>query len=934
MILLSLPARVFYCLLITVLHGPLVAASAIFDVRSITAITDDYLLEEYPVGAANVPVRLDFVVTPDEYEPASFVIHANRSVEGLKIRATALHDAKGGILDGASLDIRIVKRWYQKNFGGYSPPELKNITSELLVYDDNLIRVEDGQNFLRLENGEYINISNPDKLNKYLAPTPTAFPVRDAVNLQPIDLLGGENRQLWVTLHTPVDAPAGNYQAAIELVYRDEVEVVIPVTVEVLPFKLADPDIEYSIYYRGRLDKNRPEGSVSSEFKSEAQMLADFRNLRAHGINNPTVYQKLNTGFLDRVMELRQQADINADSLYYLGIVVISNDGVVPSRLGREVRETRSIVAEYGVSDVYFYARDEARGEELIHQLPFWEAVKEAGGKIMAAGWQNTARYPGNFDVTGGEEDLYVCLGTLSSSEAQRWHSKGKLIFSYQNPTGGYELPKTWRRNYGLLLWQAGYDGGMPYAWQHSYGNGWNDFDHYRHRDHNFTYPTLDQPIDTVQWEGFREGVDDVRYLATLAAILETEEGTGSIYADAASSWLAQLRGLPLGQSDPDEIRAQAVAHILALIGWVDESAAQLKLTDLVVAPVEPDGTVQVRWRTSVRASSELQNGNSDFDGVPRGINHAVTLADIEPGATTAFTVSSAIFAEAEPVFISGRINADPDINFTDVASTVENAEMSVSLTTRSAYRSSIGVDLGRSLLGWWRFSEPGDKLVDLSTWEHEASLKGNAEPGEGWFGAGIALNGDGGFVNLPDVDIDMNGTATVEGWFRFRSFAMDKVKNTGLFTGFYQHGDNNYFYFSRTNDHFQVGSLLHRNTWHHIALTWSGDTSSARLYIDGQAVPITILSEIETIAAINGLNIGRSGGYFGGLIGSAKNTFDGDVDEIRVWNRVLNSAEIQVSYRGGQERLKLHIDTPAGVNADWALIGSNAADQYVIQNP
>ena len=31
-----------------------------------------------------------------------------------------------------------------------------------------------------------------------------------------------------------------------------------------------------------------------------------------------------------------------------------------------------------------------------------------------------------------------------------------------------------------------------------------------------FTYPTSDGVIDTVQWEGFREGVDDTRYLATL----------------------------------------------------------------------------------------------------------------------------------------------------------------------------------------------------------------------------------------------------------------------------------------------------------------------------------------------------------------------------------------------------------------------------------
>ena len=43
-----------------------------------------------------------------------------------------------------------------------------------------------------------------------------------------------------------------------------------------------------------------------------------------------------------------------------------------------------------------------------------------------------------------------------------------------------------------------------------------NDFDHERFRDHVFAYPTSAGVIDTIQWEGFREAVDDVRYLATL----------------------------------------------------------------------------------------------------------------------------------------------------------------------------------------------------------------------------------------------------------------------------------------------------------------------------------------------------------------------------------------------------------------------------------
>jgi hypothetical protein len=56
----------------------------------------------------------------------------------------------------------------------------------------------------------------------------------------------------------------------------------------------------------------------------------------------------------------------------------------------------------------------------------------------------------------------------------------------------------------------------MDYAYQHQTGGSlWNDFDDVQLRDHVFAYPTSNGVIDTVQWEGWRDGVDDTRFLAT-----------------------------------------------------------------------------------------------------------------------------------------------------------------------------------------------------------------------------------------------------------------------------------------------------------------------------------------------------------------------------------------------------------------------------------
>ena len=68
-------------------------------------------------------------------------------------------------------------------------------------------------------------------------------------------------------------------------------------------------------------------------------MLADLKNLRAHGINNPVVYQKYSSGLLADVLKLRQLADMSEPRLYYLGVNVVNNaDGKVSPGLASEVK--------------------------------------------------------------------------------------------------------------------------------------------------------------------------------------------------------------------------------------------------------------------------------------------------------------------------------------------------------------------------------------------------------------------------------------------------------------------------------------------------------------------------------------------------------------------------------------------------------------------
>ncbi len=118
------------------------------------------------------------------------------------------------------------------------------------------------------------------------------------------------------------------------------------------------------------------------------------------------------------------------------------------------------------------------------------------------------------------------------------------------------------------MVWQADYDGVMPFAFQWQFGSMWNDWDDKTYRTEALAYPAADKPISTLAFEGLREGIDDVRYLTALEdsiSRLKTEDTLSQDMKDAlrdAGSFLAELR--TESEFDPATVRRNAVEHLRA----------------------------------------------------------------------------------------------------------------------------------------------------------------------------------------------------------------------------------------------------------------------------------------------------------------------------------------------------------------------------------
>lgn len=484
-----------------------------------------------------------------EYESVSLVVHALAATPGVRVACSPLTGAAGTI-PASAVDIRIVKSWFQGATNGIGYARDKWLIGELLLKDDALVRVdlEKQENYLRSTApdgaAEYLLCSSPD--SSALA---RARPV-DAPVLQPVEIAAGESREFWFTIHVPDDARPGTYEGSVSVSGRGA-SLSVPLRLTVHPFPLELPRLTYSIYYRGTLS---PDGqpTISSEGKSEQQYRAEIEDMKAHGVLYPSNYHGRDAR-LRRVLEIRRECGLPTDRFYNLGYCVGPQTEAQLPGLRQEVTWWLETLREFGYRTVFFYGIDEATGGRLARQKAAWKATQEAGGKTFVA------CYKGTFEAMGSLLNTAVLAGPPDPAEAARYHSVGSEAFCYANPQVGVEDPAVYRRNFGLVLWKAGFDGAMDYAYQHGFHHVWNDFDDTAYRDHNFTYPTLEGVVPTIAWEGFREGVDDVRYVTTLERAIRDAPADRRETAAAAQAWLDSL---DLTAADLDAVRAEIAAWV------------------------------------------------------------------------------------------------------------------------------------------------------------------------------------------------------------------------------------------------------------------------------------------------------------------------------------------------------------------------------------
>lgn len=468
--------------------------------------------DQLPTSASKC---LSAFATPGEYEPLSFVVYAHDELEDVEVFVSDLH-LGDHVISESSIEVRLVK-WLKRRWGYWVTPTPENLEPDAY--------------FLEV--------------------------------YKPYSMPANHFKQVWLTVHVPEDAPAGEYRGQVTVRSKDGTEAMMPIAFEVLPFALRDSEKLLSIYYRNYGQRTR------------AQRQRDFESMRAHGLRHvllrpaiqyrPRVIDGKPSGYWDTsVVESRIR---ELESYGFEGPhVVISNFDRIPyddqykERLFQAEEAIARLEEDLGV-EIVLQHMDEVF---QVHLRDDYERLTRPAADIDGLKFYMTM-YAHDDEASMEWIDPMVDIRSYHGAITDRWLAGGADgtgplrtfadLADYMNPDGDRlwlyynvwetEMDPRWMRIInGVYFWQSPYEIHGIWAYSEPSGDLFDDtVGNSGIMGMAFIDPRDGSLLSTRHWEAYREGGDDLRYLATLEQLIEEKRALSHGDAvEAAESFLIELK--------------------------------------------------------------------------------------------------------------------------------------------------------------------------------------------------------------------------------------------------------------------------------------------------------------------------------------------------------------------------------------------------------
>jgi hypothetical protein len=164
---------------------------------------------------------------------------------------------------------------------------------------------------------------------------------------------------------------------------------------------------------------------------------------------------------------------------------------------------------------------------------------------------------------------------------------------------------------------------------------------------------------------------------------------------------------------------------------------------------------------------------------------------------------------------------------------------------------------------------------------------------------------------NPTDLQLERTSPMTLEAWFKTTTDGgmtiFSKQESTAPFRGYnLQTGSGGFIFFQLVNT-YCTNCIEARNTtavtyndgnWHHVAATYDGSSSAAgvNLYFDGTLRPKTS-SDSLSATILNSVN------FYIGSRNNAQQFFNGQIDEVKIFNYALTADQVKKDFLGSAQR-------------------------------
>lgn len=259
-------------------------------------------------------------------------------------------------------------------------------------------------------------------------------------------------------------------------------------------------------------------------------------------------------------------------------------------------------------------------------------------------------------------------------------------------------------------------------------------------------------------------------------------------------------------------------------------------------------------------------------------------------------------------IFLVGTVSAVPSISF--ISPTVSNGTIQlqnfiyINTSSSGSPDHYVLTDFNRSLLFWMRMDDRNSSggYVDLSSYGFNGTgINGSVTNATfGRWGNGTNFNGSSQYINIDGTSTAGLGVVNGSIWGWVKTTGLGSSSYRGLFVKtnaynlYLKDGNVTIFDYRYLVDR-PTSKNLSDGNWHFVGMNFlNGTTNGVTVYVDNVLIATT---NFTTIADNNPLRIGASDS------GGPAFFFNGQLDDIMIFNRTLSTTEIGALYNATANR-------------------------------